>query len=404
MSKRPPLSRAEAARFILILGSLTAFAPLSIDMYLPAFPALQAHFGVSAGQIQATLAVFFAGLAAGQAVYGPIADRFGRRAPLLFGIAVYVAVSIVAARAPDIGSLTLARLFQALGGCAGMVISRAMVADLFDERDSAKIYSLLMLVMGMAPILAPLAGAYLLVAFGWGAIFWFLAAFGALCLATVWFVLPETLPPDRRSAGGLRHVLRVYKQLLLNRRFLAFAAIGAFSLAGLFAYITDSSFIFIELYGLSPEHYGMLFGVNALGLIAAAQVNVRLLRRFAVRRILTTAILAYVVAAAVLTFLATSGLGGLIALMIPLFVAISSLGLVLGNAAAAAMAQAGDYRGTASALIGVMQFTLSAAISGLAGMLQNGTAVPMAGIILGCGITALIANRVAGPGTTGRES
>lgn len=404
MSKRPPLSRAETARFILILGSLTAFAPLSIDMYLPAFPALQAHFGVSAGQIQATLAVFFAGLAAGQAVYGPIADRFGRRAPLLFGIAVYVAVSIVAARAPDIGSLTLARLFQALGGCAGMVISRAMVADLFDERDSAKIYSLLMLVMGMAPILAPLAGAYLLVAFGWGAIFWFLAAFGALCLATVWFVLPETLPPDRRSAGGLRHVLRVYKQLLLNRRFLAFAAIGAFSLAGLFAYITDSSFIFIELYGLSPEHYGMLFGVNALGLIAAAQVNVRLLRRFAVRRILTTAILAYVVAAAVLTFLATSGLGGLIALMIPLFVAISSLGLVLGNAAAAAMAQAGDYRGTASALIGVMQFTLSAAISGLAGMLQNGTAVPMAGIILGCGITALIANRVAGPRTTGRES
>lgn len=404
MSKRPSLSRAQTARFILILGSLTAFAPLSIDMYLPAFPALQAHFGVSAGQIQATLAVFFAGLATGQAVYGPIADRFGRRAPLLFGIALYVTASVLAARAPDIGSLTLARLFQALGGCAGMVISRAMVADLFDERDSAKIFSLLMLVMGVAPILAPLAGAYLLVAFGWGAIFWFLAAFGALCLATVWIVLPETLPPDRRSAGGLRHVLRVYKQLLLNRRFLAFAAVGAFSLAGLFAYITDSSFIFIELYGLSPEHYGMLFGVNALGLITAAQVNVRLLRRFSVRQILATAILAYVGASAVLTFVAASGLGGLIALMIPLFIAISSMGLVLGNAAAAAMAQAGDYRGTASALIGVMQFALSAAISGLAGALQNGTAVPMAGIILGCGITALIASRVASPRTTGGTS
>jgi DHA1 family bicyclomycin/chloramphenicol resistance-like MFS transporter len=404
MSKRPPLSRARAARFILILGSLTAFAPLSIDMYLPAFPALQAHFGVSAGQIQATLAVFFVGLAAGQAIYGPIADRFGRRAPLLFGIALYVAASILAAHAPDIGSLTLARLFQALGGCAGMVISRAMVADLFDERDSAKIYSLLMLVMGMAPILAPLAGAYLLVAFGWGAIFWFLAAFGALCLATVWTVLPETLPPDRRATGGLHHVLRVYKQLLRNRRFLAFAAIGAFSLAGLFAYITDSSFIFIELYGLTPEQYGMLFGMNALGLITAAQVNVHLLRWFSVRQILATAVLAYVGAAVALTFVATTDLGGLIALMIPLFVAISSLGLVLGNAAAAAMAQAGDYRGTASALIGVLQFALSAAISGLAGALQNGTAVPMATIILGCGVTALIANRLAGARTTGGMS
>src|SRR5690606_612563 len=207
-------------RFVVILGSLIAFAPLSIDMYLPAFPAIADHFGVAPGAVQTTLAVFFVGLAVGQGILGPIMDRLGRLRPLIFGIAVYVAASLWAAIAADIESLTAARLLQALGGCAGIVASRAMVRDLFDERASAQVYSLLMLVMGLAPILAPMIGGFLIANYEWPVIFWVLAAFGLACAPAVIFGLGETLPKDERhSESGLKKVLRAYLALCMDRPF-----------------------------------------------------------------------------------------------------------------------------------------------------------------------------------------
>jgi DHA1 family bicyclomycin/chloramphenicol resistance-like MFS transporter len=392
---RPALSRRQSARLILILGALTAFGPLSIDMYLPAFPALQAELGVGAGAVQATLAVFFAGLALGQPLYGPLSDRYGRRPPLLAGIALYVAGSVAAALAPDITSLTLARIAQALGGCAGMVIARAVVADLFDERGIARVLSLLVLVMGLAPILAPLAGGQLLALVGWRAIFWFLAAFALACLAAAALGLPETHPPERRSEGGLGAAMRAYTRLVLDLRFVAFALAGALSMAGLFAYIAGSPFVFIQLYGVSPQHFGYLFGLNAIGIIGASQVNVRLLRRYSGQSILAVATIVNLGAGAALLAVVLAGAGGLVALMVPLFAAIASLGFIIGNSVAAAMAQVSANRGAASALIGLFQFAVAAAASTAVGTVGDGTALPLAAMVAAAALAGFLSARLA---------
>ncbi len=388
-----PRARREAG-LIIVLGALTAFAPLSIDMYLPAFPALEAHFATTPGAVQATLAAFFVGLALGQSVHGPLADRLGRRLPMVVGIAVYVAASIAAIFAPDIETLTLLRFVQALGGCAGIVIARAMVRDLFDERNSARVFSLLMLVMGVAPILAPMAGGQLLAIADWRWIFVVLALFGAGCLAAVFLMLPETLPPERRQRGGIRPILAAYGQLLRDPVFMGFALASGLLMAGMFAYITGSPLVFITLYGVSPQDYGLLFGLNALGLIAASQINVHLLRRFEGRRILGTALAANVVAALVLAAIATLGTSHLLAILVPLFLTISSLGFVTANAMAAAMSRAGARAGIASALIGVLQFTLGAVGGGLVSAFDDGTAAPMGLTIAGLGLAGAGAHRL----------
>jgi MFS transporter, DHA1 family, multidrug resistance protein len=379
----------------MILGALTAFAPLSIDMYLPAFPAIQDHFGATPGAVQATLAVFFIGFALAQGVYGPVADRYGRRGPLLFGIALYILASILASLAPDIESLIVARFVQAVGGCAGVVIARAMVRDLFEMHEAARIFSSLMLVLGVAPILAPLLGGQLLAVADWRAIFWALAGIGGLCLVAVLLTLEETLPPDRRSRGGLGDALRAYGHLLGNRRFMVFTLTGGVVMAGLFAYITGSPFVFIELHGVSPQTYGVLFGANAAGLIAASQVNIRLLRRFSSHAILSAAIRVNMVAGLVLALVGVLDIGGLPVLMAPLFVVIASLGLIAANATALAMGQAHEHAGAASALIGVIQFLLAAVIGALVGVLQNGTAIPMTAVIAVLGVAGFLLLRLS---------
>lgn len=394
-SERQSLGRAGAVRLILILGALTAFAALSIDMYLPAFPALQDHFGASPGAVQATLAVFFLGLAGGQAVFGPLSDRYGRRRPLLAGIVLYVGASFFCAMAPGIEALILARFIQAIGCCAGMVIARAMVADLFEERESARVFSFLMLVMGMAPILAPLIGSQLLVVFGWPSIFWGLGLFGLACLLAAGFGLGETLPPERRSRGGLGNALRVYRHLLRERSYLAFVATGSLSSAGMFAYITGSPFVFIGLYGMSPQNFGLLFGLNAVAILAASQINVRLLRHFSGRRILRAAVVLQLVAGLTLLAAALTGFGGLFGLAVPLFFGIGSLGFIMPNSTAAAMSRVKGHGGAGSALYGVTQFTFAAMAGSLVGLLQNGSAVPMALAIAGLTSTAFLVARAA---------
>jgi DHA1 family bicyclomycin/chloramphenicol resistance-like MFS transporter len=393
----PPVRRPSSPtlNFVLILGALTAFTPLSVDMYLPAFPELERDLVASAGAVQRTLAVYYFGLSFGQLAYGPLSDRFGRRPPLIGGIVLYVAASVAAALVSTVSGLTLARLFQALGGCSGMVIARAVVADRFDERTSAKVFSLLMLVMGLAPILAPLAGGQVLLVAGWRGIFWCLAGFGLICLCSVLFGLRETLPPERRASGGISAAFRAYIRLLANRRYLAFALTGSIAMSALFAYITGSPHVFIELYGVSPQDYGYLFGLNAIGIIGGAQINVRLLRRWSGQTILRVAVITHLLAGIAVVAVTATDAGGLVGLITPLFAMTASLGFIIGNTVAAAMAQVSANRGAASALLGTIQFGHAAIVATLVGALQGTSSMPMAVVIALSGVGAFIMSRLA---------
>ncbi len=368
-------------RMMLILGALTALAPLSIDMYLPSFPSLAKSFAVDPGRVQATLSIFFIGLAVGQAFYGPLADRYGRRRPLLIGVGIYITASVLAALAPTIESLIALRLIQALGGCAGMVISRAVVRDLFNESESARVFSMLILVMGLAPILAPLIGGYVLVFAGWRAIFLILAGFGLVGFIASWTGLDETLPVKERRRDDIAGMFRNYGRLMVNRRFIAPALAASLIMAGMFAYIANSPFVFIDLHGVTPRQFGLLFGLNALGLVGASQINRAALLRWSPRTILGWAIAANVTAALIL--MSVAGSTRLIVFMVPLWLCIASLGFLNPNAVAIAMSASGHHAGSASALMGMMQFTAGALAGGLVGWFHNGTAYPMAMTIAG---------------------
>lgn len=384
-------------KLTFMLGSLTALGPLSIDMYLPSFQAIARDLTASPAQVQLTLAVFFVALGIGQAFYGPLSDRFGRRRPLCFGLALYVLASAGCALARSIEALVAWRFAQALGGCAGMVIARAVVRDRFDEREAARFFSLLILVTGLAPILAPSIGGQILVFFSWRAIFWTLAGFALVGFITATFVLPESLPPERRTEGGVATALRVYARLLRDRAFMRYALSGALVISGMFAYIFGSPFVFMQIYGVRPERFGWIFGAIALGLISASQLNRVVLARVAGARILSHALVVTAAAGMILLVMAWTGVGGLAGLLGPLFVYIASLGFVLPNVIATALGPQGRNAGTASALLGTLQFGAGATVGALLGVLGDGTAVPMAGLIAACGLSALLVHRLAAP-------
>ena len=378
--------------FVVILGALTAFAPLAIDMYLPALPAIERALQGNTAQGQFTLATFFIGFALGQAAFGPLADRFGRKRPLYAGLVLFIFASAACALAVSIQALAAARFVQALGACAGAVVGRAMVRDLFEPADTVRVFSTLMLVMGIAPILAPLVGGYLLVGLGWQAIFWTLALFGGICLLAV-RRLPETHRETSLRPLAVGRVLRDYLALLRHRRYLGHVLTGAFSAAGMFAYIAGSPFVFIELHGVPPEHYGWLFGSNALGLILASQLNGRLLhRRLGAERVLRLAGWVQAAAGLALLVMAVSGVGGLPGIMLPLFVYIACGGFVMPNATALAMAPFSTHAGTASALLGSVQFALAACAALAVGALHAVSAIPMAGVVAACGLLGVVAH------------
>jgi DHA1 family bicyclomycin/chloramphenicol resistance-like MFS transporter len=387
-------SQPSIARLAIILGILSAFGPLSIDMYLPGLPTIAQDFGVDTAAAQQTLSSFFVGLAVGQLIYGPISDRLGRRRPLLFGCALFTLACLGCFLAPSLNSLILLRFVMAFGACAGMVITRSVVRDLFDQRESARMYSMLVLVMGLAPMLAPLAGGQLLIYWGWRSIFLVLSAFGILCLVLVYFGLAESLVVERRVRQGPGAVLRSYGRLLCDGRFMGYTAAGGLASAAMFAYISGSPFVFIELNGVPPERYGLLFGVNALGLIAASQLNRWLLERYAGSQILVTALGVTAVSGLLLVVAAATGLGGFPGMLVVLFICIASTGLVGPNATAAAMAPYARQAGSASAMLGAIQFGFGAAAGVLVGLLFNGTALPMAATIALCGVSAFVMLRV----------
>lgn len=372
-------------RTILILGALSAFAPLAIDFYLPGFPAMAAALGTDEQHIQLTLAVYFLGLSIGQLAYGPVADRFGRRVPLLVGVVLFTLASLACAFAPNLETLIAARFIQALGGCAGMVISRAIVSDKCDAVGSAKVFSQLMLVMGLAPILAPMLGGVLVNLYGWQSIFIALTLFSALAATAVALGLPESMPADQPRLP-LSGALRQYGRLLSDRVFLGHALTGGIAIAGMFAYIAGSPFVFIQLYGVPAEHYGWLFGSNAAGFILVAQVNARLLSKRGPAFLLSRFVWVYLAAGLVLLAISSLRPAALWPLLVPLFICISSLGCIMPNASACAMSGQGARAGSASAMLGCLQFSVAAGAASLVGVLHDGTAVPMALVMTLCGV------------------
>ncbi|MSP49738.1 MAG: Bcr/CflA family multidrug efflux MFS transporter [Alphaproteobacteria bacterium] len=379
---------------ILVLGALTAFAPISIDMYLPSFPTLERAFEARASDVQLTLSTFFLGLAIGQVIYGPVADRFGRRPPLFFGIALYILASLGCVFATSIEALILFRFLQAFGGCAGMVISRAMVRDLFDEKGSARMFARLMAIMGAAPILAPLLGGQLLLFADWRAIFWVLVVFGFLCLAGVTFVLKETLAIERRRSLHPVSVLATYLRLFADRYFMGHVLGQSLTFASMFAYLTASPFVFISLYGVPAERFGWIFGGNALGFILASQVNLFLLKWTTPGRILSVGLLVTLAAGLLPAITTATGFGGLPGILVPQFFFLVSLGFIGPNAMARALAPQGANAGSASALIGTMQFGIAAATGAIVAALPNTSAMPMTAAMAVAAILGNLAYRI----------
>ncbi|MBB3665462.1 DHA1 family bicyclomycin/chloramphenicol resistance-like MFS transporter [Prauserella sediminis] len=374
------LSRTGRLRFALILGGLTAFGPLSIDMYLPALPGMAGDFSAANSLVQLTLAAFVVGLGAGQLVAGPLSDALGRRVPLLAGVALYIAASVLCVLSPSIEVLIAARALQAFGAAAGIVIARATVRDLFSGIAMSRFFSALMLVSGVAPILAPIIGGQLLTVTSWRGIFAVLAAFGGLLLLVAALALPETLPEASRRPARIGGVLRTYLSLLRHRAFLGCALTIGLGFAGMFTYISASSFVLQDIYGLGPQTYSFVFGGGAVGLVAMTQVNARLVGRFSQRSLLRTGLLTGTTAAVAATIAAAAGLG-LPVLLPAIYLVVCSNGMVMPNAMALAMADHPDKAGSASALLGVLQFLVAGAASPLIGLFGEGSAVPMAALM-----------------------
>ncbi len=386
--------RAGYYRLALILGAQTAMGPLAIDTYLPALPTITRQFSASAAAVQLSLSVYFIGIALGQAVYGPLSDRHGRRPPLFVGLALFVVGSLGCALAPSVSALVAFRFVQALGGCAPLVIPRAVVRDLFDERDSVGMLSVLMLVMGLAPILAPLIGGQMLKYLGWRSVFWAYVLYGSVLLLVVAVGLEESLPADRRTRQPAGAVLRTYGRLLRDWRYLGYVLSGGLVFAGLLAYIAGSPFIFIELYGISPQRFGFFFGSNAIGIIAASQVNRFLVHRCTARQILQAVLWITFMASVGLLLGAYTNYAGLVGIVMPLWFFVAMHGIVSPNTTALAMSPYGAVAGSASALLGTVQFLLGAAAGSLIGAFADGTARPFATVLAVCGFGAFVLFRV----------
>lgn len=371
------------ARFALILGGLTAFGPLSIDMYLPALPQLTKELHASESGAQLTLTAVLLGLAFGQLLAGPLSDAVGRRKPLMVGLTVYIAASVLCALSTDVYALAGLRTLQGFGAAAGMVIARAAVRDLYSGVEAARFFSSLMLVTGLAPILAPVIGGQVLAHTTWRGVFVVLTAFGTLLLTISALALPETKPVEWRQPARLGPTFHTFGSLLAAPSFLGNALAGGFGMAAMFAYVSGSSFVLQDIFGLSPQTYSLVFGMNAIGLVAAGQVNARLVGRIATEsQLLLTALSSASVAGAVLVTATALGLP-LPVLLVSLFVMISSLGFVMPNTTMLALAEHREVSGSASALLGVTQFVVGALAAPLVGLGGVRSPLPMVLVMFG---------------------
>lgn len=361
----------------LILGTLTLFTPLSIDMYLPALPTMARDLHSGAAEVQLTLTTFLIGMAAGQLLVGPASDAAGRRAPLRFGILAYAVASLGCALIPSVYALVGLRLLQGFAGAAGVVVGRAVVRDLYSGIEAARYFSLLMLITGLGPIVAPTIGGQLLRLTSWRGIFVVLASVALLILVAVEVWLPETLPVERRRSGGLRDTGRAFHLLLTDRSFVGYCLGCGLSFATLFAYISGSSFVLQGVYGMSPQQFGLVFGLNGVGFVAASQVNRALVRRVPLHHLLRGGQVCMALSAATVLGMTIAGGVPLAAFLPPLYAVVVCIGFVLPNATALALSRHANAAGTASALLGSLQMGTGAAIAPLAGV-AGISAYPMA--------------------------
>ncbi|GAB2726558.1 multidrug effflux MFS transporter [Nocardioides pakistanensis] len=376
-------------QLVLVLGALISLGPLTIDMYLPAFPELSAELNASASATQLTLTGMLAGLAFGQLVIGPLSDAFGRRRPLLLGLATHAVASVLAALAPTIVVLASVRVLQGFAGAAISVVAMATVRDLFSGYAVARLMSRLMLVIGLAPILAPTIGGALLEFTSWRGIFAVLAAAAVVLIGVAVLGLRETLPPERRRPARPAATLATYRSLLRDRSFVALVLMGGLMMSAMFAYVAGASFVLQDGYGLSEVSFGLVFGANAAGLTVASQFNPMLIRRLGILNVLTGAMLVGLAAAGVLVVVGLTGVGGLAAVLVPLGVVIASVGLSLPNTPALALTRHGEAAGTAAAMLGAVQFGIGALIAPLVGLFGSSTPVPMGAVMVT--VTALAA-------------
>lgn len=376
-SPSPPALRSPSLGEILLLGSLTAFGAITIDLYLPTLPAIARDYGTTPAVVQLTLSTFFVGMALGQLFFGPLSDRIGRRPTILIGCAVYIAASLLCALAPTIEMLVLGRFFQALGCCAGMVTCRAIVRDRYDHRDSARIFSLLMLVLAIAPLLAPTLGGWIAAAAGWHSVFYLFVAIGAAVALAVALRLDESRTAETADTARTTSVLAGYAILLRQRRLIGYLLVGAANGTALFSYIAASPDLVVGTWGFSESQFGLVFAAIAVGVVGASQVNRALLRHFTPDRILGAASLGAALAGAVLLVAALAA-ASLPVIFAALFVALSSNGLIAANASAGALSVDPQRAGAVSGLMGGVNFGTGAAASALAAALYDGTAVPLA--------------------------
>jgi len=381
--------------WLLLMGALTAIGPISIDMYLPAFPDMATSLNATGSQVERTLAAYLIGMAGAQLIYGPLADRFGRKPPLYGALLVYILASAGCALAPTVEFLTICRVIQAMGGAAGMVISRAVVRDHYSTQEAARALSMLMLVMGIAPILAPLVGGQVLALTGWRGIFAIITVAGIALLVAVSRIMVESLPPEKQVALSWGHIFRTYGGLITHRRFVAFALSGGMGSATMFGYIVASPRLFIEHFGVSPQFYGFIFGLNALSLIIGSQVSARLLKTHRPEKLLPWALTAMMTAG--LSALAFTLLGWITMplIMLCMMCFMFTQGFVGPNSAAMALSDQGRQLGSASAMMGTITISCGALAGLTVSLWDTAGPAPLAWIMGGCTTLAFFLGRSA---------
>ncbi|MDJ0334349.1 multidrug effflux MFS transporter [Salinibacterium sp. G-O1] len=372
--------------YVLVLGALTALGPFTIDLYLPAFPIIEADLDVTTALIQLTLTATTLGFAFGQLLVGPWSDNVGRRLPLIVATAVHVFASIGVAMAPGIEWLLVFRVLQGAGAAAGGVVAMAVVRDLFGGLPLVRMLSRLALVNGLAPILAPLIGSQMLLLFPWRGIFVVLAGYGVFVVLAAVFFIVETLPPARRKDLGHSTIGQRYGSLLRDRVFIGVAIIGGMTFSGLFTYLSSSSFLFQDVYGLDPQQYGLLFAVNSLGIVSGVQISAFLMRYIGPQWILAGAGVVLLLTSAIIVFVNING-GGLFGILVPLFFFIMACGFSFPATQVLALNGHGSEAGTAASLLGALNFGLAGLISPIVGLFGINNAIAMGSIM---GLTAVV--------------
>jgi DHA1 family bicyclomycin/chloramphenicol resistance-like MFS transporter len=373
---------------ILILGLLTAIGPFSIDMYLPAFPDIARGLHTTVAQVTLSLSSFFIGISAGQLLYGPLLERFGRKKPLYAGLCMYLVASVGCAFAASVNALIVLRLLQALGGCVGMVAARAMVRDLFEVKENAKIFSTLMLVVAVSPIIAPTLGGYITAMLGWRYVFAMLIVVDLIILTAIYFLLPESKKPNPNFSLRPKLIIKNFAGVISHPQFYTYALTAAISAAGLYAYIGGSPHVFMEIFKVNERQYGWIFALIAMGLIGASQINSVLLKNYTSEQIIRVALCCQSIIGLVMIIITFFGWNDLFITIFLIFIFLSTQGFVFPNASALSLASFGHNAGSASALMGAIQMTIGAGTSALVSVLQNHTALPMTGVMAVCAIAA----------------